>query len=185
MITRRSQDLINDPSTSWKSLVTRRSHFGFPFPFPIGISLFLLTNRANSRSHLHSALTKDLNGLNQSSLLAERIQEGRDHGLPGYVAYANLVGTLPNKGKDFDDLGDRIPAHILAKLRRVYPTADSIDLHVGLIAEAASASSDALVGKTHACNCQLVSSHYGCGTFCLMIEFCAVENWEYFCDPKN
>uniref|UniRef100_A0A915Q5C4 Ig-like domain-containing protein n=1 Tax=Setaria digitata TaxID=48799 RepID=A0A915Q5C4_9BILA len=76
------------------------------------------------------------------------IQRGRDHGLPGYVAFRRWCNfSVP---ETWDDLTDDIPDNnIRAKLEELYGHPGNIDLWVGLILERRLAG--ALVGPTIGC----------------------------------
>ncbi|KAL3982171.1 hypothetical protein ACH3XW_46105 [Acanthocheilonema viteae] len=76
------------------------------------------------------------------------IQRGRDHGLPGYIAFRRWCNfSVP---ETWDDLADDIPDNnIRAKLKELYGHPGNIDLWVGLILE--RRLSGALVGPTIGC----------------------------------
>ncbi|CAG9541076.1 unnamed protein product [Cercopithifilaria johnstoni] len=76
------------------------------------------------------------------------IQRGRDHGLPGYIAFRRWCNlSVP---ETWDDLADDIPDNsIRAKLKELYGHPGNIDLWVGLILERRLAG--ALVGPTIGC----------------------------------
>ncbi|KAK3926529.1 Peroxidase [Frankliniella fusca] len=68
-----------------------------------------------------------------NNLAAVDIQRGRDHGLPGYVAYRRLAG-LP-EASSFDDLLDTISWEDVSELRQVYEHVFDVDLYVGALLE--------------------------------------------------
>ncbi|KAM3726272.1 Peroxidasin [Dirofilaria immitis] len=76
------------------------------------------------------------------------IQRGRDHGLPGYVAFRRWCNfSVP---ETWDDLADDIPDNnVRATLKELYGHPGNIDLWVGLILERRLAG--ALVGPTIGC----------------------------------
>uniref|UniRef100_A0A1I8EEH8 Ig-like domain-containing protein n=1 Tax=Wuchereria bancrofti TaxID=6293 RepID=A0A1I8EEH8_WUCBA len=76
------------------------------------------------------------------------IQRGRDHGLPGYVAFRRWCNfSVP---ETWDDLADDVPDNnVRAKLKELYGHPGNIDLWVGLILERRLAG--ALVGPTIGC----------------------------------
>ncbi len=89
-------------------------------------------------------------------MLPKDIQVGRDHGLASYIEYAKLSGAeFHNRGRNFNDLYDRITPKMARILKGIYPTPAHIDLIVGLMAESSTASADALLGKTQACKWKL------------------------------
>nr|WNS50059.1 peroxidasin-like protein [Halisarca dujardinii] len=87
-------------------------------------------------------------------LLSLNIQRGRDHGLPSYNKWRQLVrgrcqltsGTVHS----FDDLKSEMSSQSLASLKAVYDDVDDIDLYAGGLAETAYAPSG-VVGPTFWC----------------------------------
>lgn len=51
-------------------------------------------------------------------LAAQLLQQGRDHGLPGYVYYRQLCGL--GEVKKFPDLNGSMPQDVIQALRTVY-----------------------------------------------------------------
>ena len=80
-------------------------------------------------------------------LVAQVIQQGRDHGLAGYAKWREFCG-LPAV-KDFSDLADIMGAETIAKLRSVYAAVEDVDLFTGGLGEVPSKG--AVVGPTFAC----------------------------------
>lgn len=112
---------------------------------------------------LTPAVTERIFG--NSDLGSINIQRGRDHGVPGYVAWRKMCG-LPEV-KDFDDLASTIKNKVVIEnLKLVYKhvgefneedarreksisIAENIDMYVGSILE--EPYKNALVGPTMAC----------------------------------
>ncbi|XP_063223065.1 uncharacterized protein LOC134531301 [Bacillus rossius redtenbacheri] len=80
-------------------------------------------------------------------LAAQVIQQGRDHGLPGYMRWREFCG-LP-VAASFQQLPDILPADVSARLQRVYRNVSDVDLFTGALAERAAPGS--AVGPTLAC----------------------------------
>ena len=80
-------------------------------------------------------------------LVAQIIQQGRDHGLPSYKEWRKFCG-LPNIRR-FDDLRDVMSAGSVQTLRRAYGNIEDIDLFTGGLAEVPTKG--AVVGPTFAC----------------------------------
>ncbi|CAG0881342.1 unnamed protein product [Darwinula stevensoni] len=74
------------------------------------------------------------------------VQEGRDHGLPGYVKYREWCGL--GGGKDFSDLRD-ISEEGIAKLQKIYKSVEDVDLVTGGLMEVHPVGS--LLGPTFSC----------------------------------
>ena len=79
--------------------------------------------------------------------VSQVIQQGRDHGLPGYVRWRRFCG-LPAVDS-FDDLRDVMSAGAVNILQNTYQTIEDIDLYTGGLAEVPSKG--AVVGPTFAC----------------------------------
>lgn len=76
--------------------------------------------------HITRVISQDLSALN--------IQRGRDHGLPGYVAYRRFCNM--SDVNDFDDLKNEIPdAEVREVLRELYGDVRNIDIWPGGILE--------------------------------------------------
>lgn len=117
----------------------------------------------NEWFRLTPAVTERIFG--NSDLGSINIQRGRDHGVPGYVAWRKMCG-LPEV-KDFDDLASTIKNKVVIEnLKLVYKhvgefneedarreksisIAENIDMYVGSILE--EPYKNALVGPTMAC----------------------------------
>nr|CAD7448788.1 unnamed protein product [Timema bartmani] len=80
-------------------------------------------------------------------LAAQVIQQGRDHGLPGYTHWRQFCGlSLADK---FQDLTDVIPLQVVSTLSKVYRNVSDIDLFTGGLAETPTEGS--VVGPTFGC----------------------------------
>ena len=66
-------------------------------------------------------------------LIALNIQRGRDHGLPGYNVYREVVGL--GKAENWDGLRNNIRDKDIENLKKVYKHVDDVDLFVGGILE--------------------------------------------------
>lgn len=80
-------------------------------------------------------------------LVSQIIQQGRDHGLPGYSKWRKFCG-LPQVNR-FEDLLDVMSSNTLNVLRKIYPTVQDIDLFTGGLAEVPTKGS--VIGPTFAC----------------------------------
>nr|CAD7425233.1 unnamed protein product [Timema monikensis] len=80
-------------------------------------------------------------------LAAQVIQQGRDHGLPGYTHWRQFCGlSLADK---FQDLTDVMPLQVVSTLSKVYRNVSDIDLFTGGLAETPTEGS--VVGPTFGC----------------------------------
>ena len=80
-------------------------------------------------------------------LVAQVIQQGRDHGLPGYTEWRKFCG-LPQV-RTFEDLRDVMSTGSVSTLRNTYKKVEDIDLFTGGLAEVPTKG--AVVGPTFAC----------------------------------
>ena len=80
-------------------------------------------------------------------LAAQIIQQGRDHGTPGYTEWRKFC-DLPTV-RTFDDLGDVMSQSVIEKLRAAYKDVRDIDLFTGGLAEIPNKG--AAVGPTFGC----------------------------------
>ncbi|XP_043269113.1 peroxidase-like isoform X2 [Venturia canescens] len=96
------------------------------------------------------------------------IQQGRDHGLPGYNHYRKYCGVPA--AKKFGDFMDHIPMEIVKKLESLYDHPNDVDLIIGGMAE--RPVDDGLLGPTFRC---------------LLSEQMARSRWtdRYFYDSAN
>ncbi|KAJ8676076.1 hypothetical protein QAD02_011862 [Eretmocerus hayati] len=99
----------------------------------------LVSDVTNQLYKTHSAV-----GLDQISI---DIQRGRDHGLPGYNDYRKYCGL--RVAKTFDDFMDYIPNEAVMKWRKLYKTADDVDLVIGGMSE--RPVDDSMLGPTFRC----------------------------------
>ena len=79
--------------------------------------------------------------------VVEILMRGRDHGLPGYVAWRQFCGLSPVR--IFPDLGDIVSTTNIVLLGNVYSSVDDIDLFTGALAE--TPLKGAVVGPTIGC----------------------------------
>ncbi|KAG8228883.1 hypothetical protein J437_LFUL007620 [Ladona fulva] len=86
-------------------------------------------------------------------LAAQVIQQGRDHGIPGYVKWREPCG-LPQVRR-FQDLADLMTPEAIATLSKVYRDVEDVDLFTGALAE--EPAEGAMVGPTLAC---LLGRHF-------------------------
>ena len=82
-------------------------------------------------------------GIGGLDLVALNIQRGRDHGLPGYNVYREVVGL--GKAKNWDGLKN-IGRKDIKNLKKVYRHVDDVDLFVGGFLE--KPNDDAFIGQT-------------------------------------
>ena len=82
-------------------------------------------------------------GIGGLDLVALNIQRGRDHGLPGYNVYREVVGL--GKAKNWDGLKN-IRRKDIKNLKKVYRHVDDVDLFVGGFLE--KPNDDAFIGQT-------------------------------------
>ncbi|XP_034243586.1 uncharacterized protein LOC117646626 [Thrips palmi] len=80
-------------------------------------------------------------------LIALNIQRGRDHAIRPYNDYRALCNL--KRATSWEDLSREIPAEVIARLQRIYPTVDDIDLFPGGMSE--RPLQGGLVGPTFAC----------------------------------
>lgn len=80
-------------------------------------------------------------------LVSQIIQQGRDHGLPGYAKWRRFCGLPPISR--FEDLGDVMGQAAVKIIRDSYKNIEDIDLYTGGLAEVPSKG--AVVGPTFAC----------------------------------
>lgn len=66
-------------------------------------------------------------------LMAINVQRGRDHGLPGYTHYREVLGL--GAVSSFDDLLDSFSSEQIKRFKMVYKNVKDIDVFVGSIAE--------------------------------------------------
>lgn len=112
----------------------------------------MISEKAMSRdAHITDAMTNKLFGDFDKGygldLAAQIIQQGRDHGIPGYNSWRQFCG-LP-RARSFNDLTNWMSKDSLSAITRVYRHVDDIDLFTGGLAETANAG--ALVGPTFGC----------------------------------
>ena len=62
-------------------------------------------------------------------LVAQVIQQGRDHGLPGYNLYRAICNLT--RADDFNGLRREIAPPVIERLRRTYAHVDDVDLFTG------------------------------------------------------
>ena len=65
--------------------------------------------------------------------VVEILMRGRDHGLPGCVAWRQFCGLSPVR--NFTDLRDIVSTTNIVLLGNVYSSVDDIDLFTGALAE--------------------------------------------------
>ena len=66
-------------------------------------------------------------------LMAINIQRARDHGLPGFAHYREVLGL--GAVNSFDDLSDSFSSEQIARFKAVYKNVKDIDVFPGSIAE--------------------------------------------------
>ena len=66
-------------------------------------------------------------------LMAINIQRARDHGLPGYAHYREVLGL--GAVNSFDDISDSFSSEQIARFKAVYKNVKDIDVFPGCIAE--------------------------------------------------
>ncbi|KHN82375.1 Peroxidasin [Toxocara canis] len=98
---------------------------------------------ADFRNHFLRTNSSDI-GLD---LAAIGIQQGRDHGLPGYTAMRAHCGL--GRVTTFEEYADATSAFAALHARNLYESVDDIDLIVGMLSE--GPQKGALVGPTLAC----------------------------------
>lgn len=104
-------------------------------------------------------------------LVAQIIQQGRDHGLPGYTEWRDFCG-LP-KVQTFDDLRDVMSSSSVNTLSETYGSINDIDLFTGGLAEVPTKG--AVVGPTFACLLGRQMFYYKTGEKLLFIHFKIVK----------
>ncbi|BET01861.1 Animal haem peroxidase [Nesidiocoris tenuis] len=92
----------------------------------------------NNNQHVNSVFTNRMfyqpgNAGGGLDLVAQLIQRGRDHGLPGYVQWRQFCGL--SSAQTFSDLQQEIPEETIAALRAVYRNVSEIDLLPGALSE--------------------------------------------------
>lgn len=112
--------------------------------------LYGLVSTMSRRVSLHVA--KDVRRQNSpTSSGIDRVVEilirGRDHGLPGYVAWRQFCGLSPVR--NFTDMGDIVSSTNIVLLSSVYTHVEDIDLFTGALAE--TPLKGAVVGPTIGC----------------------------------
>ncbi len=80
-------------------------------------------------------------------LVAQIIQQGRDHGVPGYARWRKFC-NLPEV-TTFDGLSDVMSTDTISILKRTYTKLEDLDLYTGGLAEVPTKGS--VVGPTFAC----------------------------------
>jgi len=92
--------------------------------------------------HLFEKLVSDKN-TKRWSLPALSINRGRDHGLPGYNKFREIVGL--SKATNFEDLTN-VASDTIEDLKSIYKSVDDIDLFTGIVSE--KPSDDGFLGQT-------------------------------------
>ncbi|XP_040565059.1 uncharacterized protein [Lepeophtheirus salmonis] len=80
-------------------------------------------------------------------ILAQTIQQGRDHGIPGYTEWRKFCSLSPIR--NFGELENIMGKKTVNILKSVYTSVEEIDLFIGGLAEVPS--DGAVVGPTFAC----------------------------------
>nr|CAH0110491.1 unnamed protein product [Daphnia galeata] len=93
-------------------------------------------------SDLTNMLFKTPESKHGGDLVAFNIWRGRDHGLPGYNAYRELLGL--RKAKSFSEMNDVLTPDVIDKMASLYKTPDEIDLFLAGMAEKVEPSSGIL-----------------------------------------
>lgn len=93
-------------------------------------------------------MTNSIDNGEMFDLAAFTIQQGRDHGLRGYLAFRAACGLQP-KVANFDDLITIAKRDTLKRIASVYKHVEDIDLYTGGLAE--KPLPGAMVGPTFAC----------------------------------
>nr|CAD7199365.1 unnamed protein product [Timema douglasi] len=136
----REDEHINEGK--WKTILEKP-----PSVHPTEIRTLISPSSAvelNTTSALVNYATEAGAGLD---LAAQVIQQGRDHGLPGYTHWRQFCGlSLADK---FQDLTDVMPLQVVSTLSKVYRNVSDIDLFTGGLAETPTEGS--VVGPTFGC----------------------------------
>lgn len=95
-------------------------------------------------NHLFEDVHKPFSGMD---LVALNIQRARDHGIPPYNDYRELCNLT--RAKEFQDLSQEVPLHLIQRLASIYRSVDDIDLFTGGLAE--TSLHGGVVGPTLGC----------------------------------